>query len=203
MHMYIIIAGCRKVGSHLAMMLSQENHDVVVIDPDEESFNALGSGFNGVTIKGMPIDEDILRQAGIEKADALAAVTNNDNMNGMITQIAQNIFRVPKVVTRVYDPEKEHVFRELGLETMCPTMMAVEQIRDRITHAGRCERHDFNGTEVYFHYVRPGKRVIGKNMSTLMTNNVFAILKRGVFMFAQPNLKVDEDDMLVLAEYTR
>ncbi len=201
--MYIIIAGCRKVGSNLAKMLSMENHDVVVIDQNAESFKSLGSGFNGITITGMPIDEDILRQAGAEHADALAAVTSDDNMNVMITQVARSIFNVPKVITRVYDPERDHVFRQMGIDTLCPTMLAVEQIRDRLTHAGHNERHDFNGTEIYFHYVKPGKRMIGKTLSTMMSQNVFAILKNGTFLFAQPNLKVEEEDTLVLAEYTR
>lgn len=128
--MYIIIAGCRKVGSNLAIVLSQANHDVVVVDSDPENFNLLGSGFNGLTITGMPIDEDVLRIAGIEKADALAAVSNDDNMNVMISQIASNLFHVPRVITRVYDPERETVFNKLGLHTICPTTLAVEKIKD-------------------------------------------------------------------------
>lgn len=128
--MYIIIAGCRKVGSNLAIVLSQANHDVVVIDSDPENFDLLGTGFNGLTITGMPIDEDVLRSAGIEKADALAAVSNDDNMNVMIAQVATNLFHVPRVITRVYDPEREIVFNKLGLRTICPTTLAVEKIKD-------------------------------------------------------------------------
>jgi len=128
--MYMIIAGCRKVGSNLAAALAQGNHDVVVIDSDPDNFALLGSGFNGLTITGMPIDEDVLRSAGIEKADALAAVSNDDNMNAMISQIATDIFHVPRVITRVYDPEREMVFNKIGLTTICPTTLAVEKIKD-------------------------------------------------------------------------
>ncbi|MEA4887928.1 MAG: TrkA family potassium uptake protein [Clostridiaceae bacterium] len=131
--MYIIIAGCRKVGSNLAMVLSQGNHDVVVIDSDPDNFELLGSGFNGLTITGMPIDEDVLRSAGIEKADALAAVSNDDNMNAMISQIAANLFHVPRVITRVYDPEREVVFNKIGLTTICPTTLAVDKIKEFLT----------------------------------------------------------------------
>ncbi len=131
--MYIIIAGCRKVGSNLAIELSQSNHDVVVIDNDPDNFELLGSGFNGLTITGMPIDEDVLRSAGIEKADALAAVSNDDNMNVMISRVASDIFHVPRVVTRVYDPEREIVFSKLGLQTICPTTLAVYKIKDMLT----------------------------------------------------------------------
>ena len=134
--MYIIVAGCRKVGSNLAIALAQEDHDVVVIDSDPENFRLLGSGFNGLTISGMPIDEDVLRSAGIEKADALAAVSNDDNMNVMITEVAKNIFHVPKVITRVYDPEREPVFNKMGITTICPTSLAVEKIRDYLVAYG-------------------------------------------------------------------
>jgi trk system potassium uptake protein len=126
--MYIIIAGCRKVGSNLAKTLAEEGHDVVVVDSDETNFELLGSGFNGMTLAGIPIDEDVLRAAGVEKADALAAVTNDDNMNVMISQVARNLFHVPNVVTRIYDPEREKVFRAMGLRTLCPTMLAVERL---------------------------------------------------------------------------
>ncbi len=131
--MYIIIAGCRKVGSNLARTLAEEGHDVVVVDSDEKDFELLGSGFNGMTLAGMPIDEDVLRSAGIEKADALAAVTDDDNMNVMISQVARGIFHVPNVVTRIYDPEREKVFRSMGLRTLCPTMLAVERIGAMLT----------------------------------------------------------------------
>jgi trk system potassium uptake protein len=136
--MYIIIAGCRKVGSNLAKTLAEEGHDVVVVDSDEKNFELLGSGFNGMTLAGMPIDEDVLRNAGVERADALAAVTDDDNMNAMISQVARGLFHVPDVVTRVYDPEREKVFRALGLQTLCPTMLAVERIGAMLTSgAGR------------------------------------------------------------------
>lgn len=201
--MYIIIAGCRKVGSNLAKILSQENHDVVVIDQEAENFTALGPGFNGVTIAGMPIDEDVLRQAGVEQADALAAVTNDDNMNVMITEVARKIFQVPRVITRVYDPERDRVFRQMALDTICPTMLAVEEIRDRLIHAGHYERHLFQGTEVFFHHVAPGKRAIGRTLDGMMDDNVFGVIKNGTFLLAKPSLRIEPGDVLVLAEYSR
>ena len=130
--MYIIVIGCGKVGSKLASTLSEEGHDVVIIDSSSENFKMLGSGFNGITIIGVPIDEDILREAGIEKADALAAVTPDDNINIMVSQLASKIFRVPKVISRIYNPSREKVFHEFGLDTICPTSITVNAIRSRI-----------------------------------------------------------------------
>jgi len=126
--MYIIIAGCGKIGANLVKSLSNEGHDVVVIDPNEESFAQLENGTNCLTITGMCIDEDVLKSAGIERADALLAVTSDDNVNIMTAQIASQLYHVPHVVTRVYDPEKDEVLRQMGLTTVCPTMLTVAKI---------------------------------------------------------------------------
>ena len=126
--MYIIIAGCGKIGANLVKTLSNNGHDVVVIDPNPERFNQLESGTNCLTVTGMPIDEDVLKSAGIEHADALLAVTSDDNVNVMTAQIASQLYHVPHVVTRVYDPDKDEVLRQMGLTTVCPTMLTVERV---------------------------------------------------------------------------
>lgn len=126
--MYIIIAGCGKIGANLVKQLSTNGHDVVVIDPNEESFAQLENGTNCLTITGMCIDEDVLKTAGIERADALCAVTSDDNVNVMTAQIAKQLYHVPYVVTRVYDPDKDEVLRQMGLCTVCPTMLTVAAI---------------------------------------------------------------------------
>lgn len=126
--MYIIIAGCGKIGANLVKQLSSNGHDVVVIDPNEESFAQLENGTNCLTITGMCIDEDVLKTAGIERADALCAVTSDDNVNVMTAQIAKQLYHVPYVVTRVYDPDKDEVLRQMGLCTVCPTMLTVAAI---------------------------------------------------------------------------
>lgn len=126
--MYIIIAGCGKIGANLVKTLSNEGHDVVVIDPNEESFMQLENGTNCLTVTGMCIDEDVLKSAGIEHADALLAVTSDDNVNIMTAQIAKQLYHVPHVVTRIYDPDKDAVLRQMGLNTVCPTMLTVAKI---------------------------------------------------------------------------
>lgn len=199
--MYIIIAGCRKVGSNLAIILSQENHDVVVVDSDPDNFELLGSGFNGLTITGMPIDEDVLRSAGVDKADALAAVSNDDNMNVMISQVATNLFHVPRVITRVYDPEREIVFNKMGLTTICPTTLAVEKIKDYLVSAEPHENHIFQGTGIVFRYTRANKSMTGKSIKTINTENIFGIIRNGRFNLGSPDLRIEGSDTVVLAEY--
>lgn len=117
--MYVIIAGCGRLGAHLATSLSDKGLDVAVVDGDSKNFSKLGPGFDGITVTGVPIDEDILRKAGIEKADALAVVSPEDNMNIMAALIARDMFNVPKVYVRVGDPEKAEFYRqEYKLETL-------------------------------------------------------------------------------------
>lgn len=124
--MYIIIAGCGKVGAALVNKLSEEGNDVVVIDRDINNFSRLGSGSNCMTITGIPIDEDVLKEAGIEKADALAAVTNDDNTNIMVAQIAQRLYQIPLVIAQVDDSEKQRAMTAMKLRTVCSATLTVE-----------------------------------------------------------------------------
>ncbi|MEF9894659.1 MAG: TrkA family potassium uptake protein [Clostridia bacterium] len=131
--MYIIIAGCGKLGANLAKKLSEAGHNVAIIDRDAASFEQLGAGFNGMTVVGMPIDEEVLKTAGIERADALAAVTPDDNMNVMTSQIARALYHVKAVVTRAYDPERAAVLKQMGFDTICPTTLAVDMFSGELT----------------------------------------------------------------------
>lgn len=130
--MYVIIVGCGRVGSELARLLSNEGHDVVVIDKSKTSFERLGGTFNGLTFVGNGFDLELLKQAGIEKADAFCAVTNGDNTNLVSAQAAKRIFKVPKVIARVYDPQRAHIYAALGLDVISGTVLFAAMIRDKI-----------------------------------------------------------------------
>jgi trk system potassium uptake protein TrkA len=130
--MYVIVVGCGRVGSQLANFLAAEGHDVVVIDKNGGAFRRLGATFNGVTIEGLGFDEDVLKEAGAERADTLAAVTDLDNTNLMIVEVAKRIFKIPKVVARLYNPEKEASYQQFGLDYVCGTTMVAGKILDKI-----------------------------------------------------------------------
>jgi len=130
--MYVIIVGCGRVGAELAKLLSAESHDVVIIDKLQESFSRLGDTFNGLTMVGNGFDLALLKQVGIEKADAFCAVTNGDNTNLISAQVAKKIFRVPKVFARVYDPQRAHIYSALGLNIISGTMLFSSILRDKI-----------------------------------------------------------------------
>ncbi len=102
--MNILVVGCGKVGSQLSNILSSMGHDTAVIDPDPASFERLSDDFRGYTVAGVPIDQTVLRRGGIEACDALAAVTEDDNTNVMVCQLAREVFHVPRVLARVLIP---------------------------------------------------------------------------------------------------
>lgn len=130
--MYVIIVGCGRVGSELAKLLSNEGHNVVVIDRAQSSFDRLGGTFNGLTMTGNGFDLELLKNAGIEKADAFCAVTNGDNTNLISAQVAKKIFNVPKVLARVYDPQRAHIYTALGLDIISGTTLFASMLRDKI-----------------------------------------------------------------------
>ncbi|MHB8155291.1 MAG: potassium channel family protein [Candidatus Omnitrophota bacterium] len=130
--MYVIIVGCGRVGSELAKLLSGEGHDVVVIDKKPEALKRLGDTFNGLTMVGNGFDLALLKQVGIEKADAFCAVTDGDNTNLISAQVAKKIFSVPKVFARVYDPQRAHIYAALGLDIISGTMLFSAMLRDKI-----------------------------------------------------------------------
>jgi trk system potassium uptake protein TrkA len=130
--MHVIIVGCGRVGSELAKLLSNEGHDVVIIDKAQASFDRLSGAFNGITLVGNGFDIALLRQAGIEKADAFCAVTNGDNTNLISAQVAKRIFKVSKVIARVYDPQRAHIYAALGLDIISGTILFAAMLRDKI-----------------------------------------------------------------------
>lgn len=121
--MNVVIMGCGRVGSYLATRLDREGNQVTVIDLTAEAFRRLPDEFNGETVVGTGIDEQVLRMAGIARADAFIAVTEGDNRNIMAAQVAREIFGVREVIARIYDPIREEVYRGLGLGTICPTKL--------------------------------------------------------------------------------
>jgi trk system potassium uptake protein TrkA len=116
-----VIVGCGRVGAALALRLAAEGHQVSVVDQSMSAFARLGDGFSGEMVVGNGLEEGTLKRAGIESADCFASVTNGDNRNLMMAQVAKHIYGVKRVITRLYDPIRADVFRELGLETFCST----------------------------------------------------------------------------------
>ncbi len=151
--MKVIVLGCGRVGAHLAHSLTEQGHQVTVMDSDPKAFRLLGDDLmveqpreaaasptvsttprartlkqKIVCVLGLGIDEDVLRQAGIEEADAFAAVTDSDYTNIMACLMAKEIFGVARVIARISEPKREEIFKQLGLETICPTTLGAQSV---------------------------------------------------------------------------
>ena len=143
----IIVVGCGRVGSRLALMLSNYENNVCVIDRDPRAFASLGRDFNGATFAGVGYDEDVLMKAGLDECDFLAAVTQSDNVNLMVVEIARRLYDVPHAVARLYNTGHERAYLQLGIDYVCGTALVAEEIfskissglGDHITTLGDCE----------------------------------------------------------------
>ncbi|MBR5485370.1 MAG: TrkA family potassium uptake protein [Oscillospiraceae bacterium] len=179
--MNILVVGCDKVGSRLANVLCRMGHDVVVIDKNRENFTALDDDFDGFTVEGVPIDQDVLREAGIIGCDALAAVTNDDNTNAMVCQIAKEIFGVPRVLASIFDPNSEAVFKHFGIKMVCPTNLTVSAVYSLITDRDQTKHVAFDDTVISYATSPVPRNLIGTNIMDLVNNcdekeSVFGIL---------------------------
>ncbi len=125
---YTVIIGCGRLGANLANTLSNEGENVLIMDENRDSFRRLASNFGGLSVVGNGTDFDMLREAQIQQASAVIAVTNDDNTNIMIAQIARDIFHVNRVIARLYDPECESVYQEFGIDTICPSVLSAKEI---------------------------------------------------------------------------
>jgi trk system potassium uptake protein len=130
--MKILIMGCGRVGARLAAMLDADGHQVTILDTNDFSFHRLPPGFKGTALVGDGTNDDTLKKAGIESVDAFVAVTQGDNRNILSAQIAQHVFKVPKVVLRIYDPLRREMYNTLGLEAFSPTTIFAQLLKDNL-----------------------------------------------------------------------
>ena len=135
----VLIIGCGRVGSQVAADFDKAGHQVTIVDRSSSAFSkaawrgVLANDFKGNQMVGDGTDVDFLRKAGIEDADGFVAVTEGDNRNIMAAQIARHVFKVPRVIARMVDPEREAVYRKLGIHTLCPTIDGAKAIATRLT----------------------------------------------------------------------
>jgi trk system potassium uptake protein len=126
--LHVVIMGCGRVGSTLAQSLEHRGHTVAVIDVNADAFRRLGADFQGLTVTGIGFDREILTTAGVERADAFAAVSNGDNSNIIAARVARETFGVERVVARIYDAKRAEVYERLGI----PTVATVRWTADRM-----------------------------------------------------------------------
>jgi trk system potassium uptake protein len=147
--LHIVIMGCGRVGSALALSMEELGHSVAVVDQDPNAFRRLGSGFAGRRVTGTGFDRDTLIESGIEGADAFAAVSSGDNSNIIAARVARETFGVENVVARIYDPRRAEIYQRLGIPTVATVRWTADQMLRRLLPAG-AEEHwrDPSGTVV-------------------------------------------------------
>lgn len=129
--------GCGRVGSAIALELETAGISVSIIDQSREAFRRLGGSFKGQTVTGIGFDRDIMIEAGIEKADAFAALSNGDNSNILAARVARETYGVQNVVARIYDPRRAEIYQRLGIPTVATVSWTTDQIMRRLTPQGK------------------------------------------------------------------
>lgn len=165
--MKLIIMGYGRVGEQVARLMVEEGHHITVIDNDAARVNRLALESKFQTVKGVGFDRDVLIQAGIEEADAFAATSSSDNMNVIAARIARNIFYVPKVVARLYDPRRAEIYQRLGLTTISSTSLGAERIRELLIHSDEDPVMTFGGGEVCLFSIEIPTHLVGHRVKDL------------------------------------
>ena len=128
--------GCGRLGANLANTLSDNGGNVLIIDKNKDAFRKLAPSFGGLSIAGDATDLDVLQEAQISRASVVVAVTDSDNANIIVAQIARELFHIRRVIARLYDPERECVYREFGIDTICPAVLSAKEIDKILSETG-------------------------------------------------------------------
>jgi trk system potassium uptake protein TrkA len=200
--MKVIIMGCGRVGVQLARLLVDEGHEVAVIDYDANALTYLGPNFKGQKIIGVGFDRDILLKAGIEHADAFAAASSSDNANILAARIAHNIFHVPRVVARLFDPQRAEIYRRLGMLTISSTTWGAERIRELLTSAEIDPVHSFGSGEVSLVNIEVPPQLVGRMVKDLTVSSeisVVAITRQGEAFIPTLGSQFKDGDLIHVA----
>ena len=199
--MKVIIMGCGRVGEQLARLMADDGHDVVVIDYNAEALARLSPGFKGRTVKGIGFDRNVLISAGIEQADAFTAASSSDNANIVAARIARNVFCVPHVVARLYDPRRAEIYRRLGLTTISSTTWGAERIRELLIHKTLDPIISFGNGEVSLLQAEVPHQLVNRmvrNIAIPGEINVVAITREGQAFIPITGTEFHEGDVIHL-----
>ncbi|WP_122982507.1 potassium channel family protein [Actinoplanes teichomyceticus] len=199
--MHVVIMGCGRLGSTLAQSLDARGHQVAVIDRDAEAFRRLGSDFGGITVNGIGFDRDVLRAAGIERADAFAAVSSGDNSNIISARLARETFGVHRVVARIYDAKRAQVYERLGIPTVATIRWAADRMFRHLVPEDRNEVFRDPTSVVSIVETPLHRDWVGRTLQTLeeQTGARVAYLTRfGVGALAQPSTVLQDGDQVFM-----
>ncbi len=197
--MHVIIVGCGRVGASTAAELARGGHSVAVIDRDQTAFRLLPHGFTGKTVVGMAYDRTVLEEAGIAETDALVAVTSGDNTNIVTARVAKEVYRVPDVVSRIYDPRRAEIYRRYGIQTFAPTAWSTSKIVEFIVSPQLEREVAFGNGEVQLMEAWVPVHLVGKPISDLDAPGevrVALIVRMGRSFIPVSGTQFEEDDQV-------
>ncbi len=200
--MKLIIIGCGRVGAGLAQALSQRGHVVTVVEKDLVMCERLGFTFKGRIVNGDGFDREVLLQAGIERADGLAAVTGSDDVNIITARLARQLFQVPRVVARLYDPRKAEVYQRLGLQTINPVTWGINRIAELLCYSHLDTILSLGSGEVDLVEVEVPALLVGRRVTDVTLSGetqVVAISRGGKTFLPTLGAVFQEGDLLHLA----
>jgi trk system potassium uptake protein TrkA len=199
---HVVVVGCGRVGSSLAINLSEAGHSVAVVDKRSEAFSRLGSGFKGQTLVGIGFDRDRLLAAGIERAGAVASVTSGDNSNILVARVARETFGIERVVARIYDPRRAAIYQRLGIATVATVAWTTERVLRRILPETPAVEWVDPSANVSLVERSVGSRWAGHRVGELEEERglkIVALSRLGVAQIPAPSLVVQDGDVLYLA----
>ncbi len=200
--MRVIIMGYGRIGSQVCKILTDQGHEVVIIDHDANADMRLVSNFKGRLIRGLGFDRKVLMEAGIEQADAFVAASSSDNANIVAARIAHNIFHVPRVVARLYDPRRAEIYKRLGLATVSSTSWGAERIYQELTHTDMDVWYSFGSGEVTLINIETPPQLYGRNVRQLTVPGevqVISITRNDQAFIPVSGTEFREGDILNLA----
>ena len=196
--MNIIIVGCGRLGSLLANELSDVGHNISVIDRDNERLNVLGSGFNGVKIKGIEYDNEVLLDADITGADALIAVTPDENVNITVCLIAKKIYKVPRIISRIVNPNRIYIYDKLEIETINPTQLGVDILKSKIAeHSSETISLLNNNYEIIKVIINKKKSYIVNELEEKYNCRISAIIRNNGFILPEQSYIINQGDEFI------
>lgn len=198
----VIVVGCGRVGAELAWRLARRGARVSVIDRNADAFANLPADFEGLTIEGSALAEDVLRRARIDKADALAAVTSNDALNAVVAHIAKTVYRVPRVAARNFDPRNLQIFEAFGLEVVSSSVWGAQRLEEMLISESAMSVLTLGGGEVSVFSIPIPAHWVGKIVREIMGDSgiAFVALKRsGQTMVASLDLRLEAGDIVYLS----
>ena len=197
--MKVIIGGCGRVGALLSTRLSAAGHEVSVIDQSPDSLEMLPAGFSGTTHLGKVFDRDVLQSADIDHADAFVAVTSGDNSNIVSAIVAKQVFRVPRVLSRIYDPRRAEIYRRLGIPAISSVAWSVNEAVSVLLHANLTSDASFGDGEVRLVSAEIPPRLIGRTVDDLAIPGqiiVAAIVRTGHSFVPASGTPLEQHDVV-------